>query len=251
MKNKFAKNKLLLSLSAAALLGLSACHGEFAPSENESYAPHSESYVRYVNNFTGTDTHVFEKGDRSFVLRGTPPFAAYISPWYDWRDVSAEANKTTSVGDCGSCGLPAGAEADVLTRNLAGYKAHLELCYVTDAQNPACFKGDQISIDKQNPKDWQKLTVTVPMEDFRQQHFTKANMRIVVEGKPAINNNTFSEGVIWADDFHYQIAEAGKDGAITTKRSGALWLDDYSGWQEYHNNYATADDHLVPNGHNK
>lgn len=251
LKTKFLNQKLLLPLSFALALGTVSCE-QFAPSPNETYAPHSEGYVNYVNNFTGTDTHVFEKGDRSFVLRGTPPFAAMITPWYDWRDISAEANKTTAIGDCGSCGLPAGAEADVRSRNLAGYKVHLELCYMNDAKAPVCFKGDPMAIESNNAEAWKKLTVNVPLEDFKAQHFTRANMRLAVEGRPAVDNNTFSEGVIWADDFHYQVAEADrKTGEITMKRSGALWPDDYSGWREYHNNWATGDDHLIPNGVNK
>ncbi|MDE1151852.1 MAG: hypothetical protein PW788_04870 [Micavibrio sp.] len=234
------KKQLFQSLALAAILSTAACNGEFMPAKGTTYAPHSESYVAYVNSFKGSDTHVFETGSRSFVMRGTPAFGGNIDPWYDWQDVSADKGRARSLATCGSCNLPMGGEADVLTRNLAGYSAHLDICYDVPAKAPTCFKGAAMAIGADAPaskngtgKDWKKLSVSVPEAEFRTLSFTKAHLRLVVDGAPTGYKGSASEGVIWADNFHYQLANVNKDGALETKASQPLWPDDYKGpvWQ--------------------
>jgi len=226
------KKQLLKTLALAAILSTAACNGEFMPAKGTTYAPHSESYVAYVNSFKGADTHVFETGSRSFVMRGTPVFGGTIDPWYDWQDVSADKGRARSLETCNSCSLPMGGETDVMTRNLKGYSAHLDICYDVPKKAPTCFTGTPMPIGADDNK-WKKLSVTVPEADFRKLSFVKAHLRLVVDGAPTGYKGSASEGVIWADNFHYQLATVEKDGSLSMKPSQPLWPDDYKGpvWQ--------------------
>lgn len=206
------------------------------PVEHMSYAPNDPHYVRYVNTRTGTDTHHFKSGERSFVMRGTPPLSGVIEPWYDWNDIGNVGSKAVSFNDCGKCNLAMGAEMEITTQNLQGHTVTLELCYYTKGKElPQCFKGDTVPL-QQDIKEWKKLSVSVPFEQFRTIAYNNARMRLSVdrgpqpEGHERFGKAGF-EGVIWADNFRYLLAEQNGTDSYNVKLSGALWPDDYSGWE--------------------
>lgn len=216
--------------------GMLSRHDYPTPVEQMSYAPNDPAYVGYVNEFKGTDTHTFKTGDRSFVMRGTPPLQGVIDPWYDWNDMSIVHSKAVSFDDCGKCALAMGAETVIKTRNLKGHSVGLEICYyqAKDDAKPQCFKGDTLPLSE-DVKDWKKLSVTVPFEAFRKLSYKIARLRLSVDGGQdpyhgdRIGRGGF-EGVLWADDFHFTLAESDGAGSYKTRLSGALWPDDYSGW---------------------
>ncbi len=205
------------------------------PVEQTSYAPANPQYVGYVNDFTGTDTHTFKSGDRSFVLRGTPPLQGDIEPWYDWNDMGNVTSKAVSFNDCGKCNRAMGAETEIMTRNLKGHTVSLEICYFKGKkETPTCFKGDSLPL-MADVKEWKKLSVTVPFDKFRTVAYNIARLRIAVDrGNENIRNERVGkagfEGVIWADNFRFLLAEQNGTEAYNVKLSGALWPDDYAGW---------------------
>lgn len=234
------KNSILLSAAAAALIAVSGCSARdgLAPVEQMSYAPNDPAYVHYVNAFTGTDTHHFKTGDRSFVMRGTPPLTGVIEPWYDWNDMGNVSHAAVPFDDCGKCALAMGAEAEIMTRNLAGHAVRLELCYdVPKAKEPVCFAGEPLKLS-QDLKEWKKISVTVPFETFRKLGYTEARIRLAVdrgsqpEGWERTGKAGF-EGVVWADNFRFIQAEQGGTGEYNVRLSGALWPDDYDGWDTW------------------
>ena len=214
-----------------------ASHRDYPlPVEQMSYAPNDPQYVRYVNGFTGTDTHTFKTGDRSFVMRGTPPLSGIIEPWYDWNDMGNVGSAAVSFNDCGKCNLAMGAEAEIKTENLSGHTVSLEICYykTKKIENPTCFKGDTLVLGS-DVKDWKKMSVTVPFEKFRTIAYKNARMRLSVDDGHQnphmhVTGKAGYEGVIWADSFRFQLAEQNGTDAYNVKLSGALWPDDYNGW---------------------
>jgi len=205
------------------------------PVEQMSYAPSDPNYVRYVNERTGTDTHHFKTGDRSFVMRGTPPLSGVIEPWYDWNDMGNVTEKAVSFNDCGKCNLAMGAETEITTQNLKGHTVSLELCYYKGKEAPMCFKGDTVTLER-DIKEWKKLSVTVPFEKFRTIAYNHARLRLSVDRGPQPETHervgkAGFEGVIWADNFRFLLAEQNGTDSYNVKLSGALWPDDYSGWE--------------------
>lgn len=207
------------------------------PVEQTSYSPNDPNYVRYVNERMGTDTHTYKTGDRSYVMRGTPPLKGDIEPWYDWNDMGNVTTKPVSFNDCGKCDLAMGAEAVVKTQNLKWHTLSLEICYFKNKKDPApqCFRGDTLPL-KEDIKDWKKMSVTVPFEKFRTIAYRNARLRLLVDdGNIGERNKKFGkagfEGVVWADEFRFLLAEQKGGDTYNVKLSGALWPDDYSGWE--------------------
>ena len=234
------KNSIMLSAALVAGIALGGCSARdnFAPVDHMSYAPNDAKYVRYVTGFTGTDTHKFKTGDRSFVMRGTPPLLGVIEPWYDWNDMGSVSHSAVAFDDCGKCTLAMGAEAMIATQNLAGHSVRLEICYeVPGATEPACFAGEPLKLNE-DAKDWKKLSVTAPFDKFRKIGYKTARIRLAVDrgSQPEQwerTGKTGFEGVIWADDFHFiQADQTGTDN-YNVKLSGALWPDDYEGWNQW------------------
>ncbi len=242
------KKALLPAFALMALFATAGCHrgemdnmlADFSPATGTTYAPHNEGYTPYVNGFTGTDTHVFKVGDRSFTMRGTPPFAGNVEPWFDWNETSGNKGAMLSLASCGDkCQMAVGAQAFIKTRSLKGYSARLEICYDTAKKDPVCYKGPAVAAT--DGSEWLPISVTTPMEDFKALSFRKAHIRLAVEGEPAGYQKTNSEGVIWGDDFHFQLASMDKTGMVTTKLSGAFWPDDYTGWKWKDNGWSQSD----------
>ncbi|HYD19440.1 MAG TPA: hypothetical protein VEF76_13275 [Patescibacteria group bacterium] len=234
------KKTFVLSCALLAVLAAAGCNmrmrDSFAPAEQMSYAPSDDGYVGYVNDFTGTDTHHFKTGDRSFVMRGTPPLSGVVEPWYNWNDISNVGSKAVSFNDCGKCNLAMGAEAEVMTRNLRGHTVTMSLCYygVPGKTAPLCFAGDTAKLGE-DIKDWKKMSVSVPFEQFRGIPYRHARIHFDIDrgNEPGRNEKIGKagfEGVLWADDFRFTLAERAGTGAYNVKRSGALWPDDYKGW---------------------
>ena len=236
------KNSFLLSAALLVAVTVTGCNvkmrDSFAPSEQMSYAPNDPGYTKYVNDFTGTDTHVFKTGDRSFTMRGTPPLKGVIEPWYNWNDISNVGSHAVSFNDCGKCNLAMGAEADVMTRNLRGHTVTLSLCYydVPGKKEPVCYAGDTAKLGE-DIKDWKKMSVSVPFDQFRTIAYKQARIHLDVDrGNEPPRNEKFGkagfEGTIWADNFRFMLAEQNGSEKYNVKLSGALWPDDYNGWQD-------------------
>lgn len=207
------------------------------PVQQMSYAPNDPAFVGYVGTRVGTDTHTFKTGDRSFVMRGTPPLKGVIDPWYDWNDMSEVHSKAVSFNDCGKCSLAMGAEAEIKTRNLKNHTVSLEICYYNSKKDhaPQCFRGDTLPL-KEDVHEWKKLSVQVPFEKFRTIPIKNARIRLLVDDGTDNSarervGKAGQEGVIWADNFRFMLAQQDGTSNYNVKLSGALWEDDYSGWE--------------------